>query len=154
MVKKRGMTIQISPAPNRSHSKMCRDFWKNFQYAFLDVSSYILDEKNSKKNFQIFSFFIGGPLQFFLKVFYEFHLKILELIWEKNEWKNLKKFVLNFFHPKYSLGHPKMHIGSFFQKSLHILECLLFGAGEIWIVMPLLKCFWDHKEFYVFANCK
>ena len=24
--KKRGMTIQISPVPNRRHSKMCRDF--------------------------------------------------------------------------------------------------------------------------------
>ena len=58
----------------------------------------------------------------------------------KNE-KNLKKFFLNFFHPRYSLGHPKMHIGSFFQKSLHILECLLFGAGEIWIVMPLFLHF-------------
>ena len=56
---------------------------------------------------------------------------------------NLKKFFLNFFHPRYSLGHPKMHIGSFFQKSLHILECLLFGAGEIWIVMPLFFRFLD-----------
>ena len=45
--------------------------------------------------------------------------------------KNLKKFFFNFFHPRYSLEHPKMHIGSFFQKSLQILECLLFGAGEI-----------------------
>ena len=55
------------------------------------------------------------------------------------KWKNLKKIFLNFFHPRYSLGHPKMHIGSFFQKSLHILECLLFVAGDIWIVMPLFK---------------
>ena len=39
---KRGMTIQISLTPNRTHSKMCRDFWKKFQYAFLDVPSYIL----------------------------------------------------------------------------------------------------------------
>ena len=31
---------------------------------------------------------------------------------------------MNFFHPRYSLGHPKMHIGSFFQKSLHFLECV------------------------------
>ena len=62
----------------------------------------------------------------------------------KNE-KNLKNFFLNFFHPRFSLGHPNMHIGSFFQKSLLILECLLFGAGEIWIVMPLFFNFFHPR---------
>ena len=52
---KRGMTIQISLMPDRTHSKMCRDFWKKFQYAFLDVPSYILDEKNSRNFFSTFS---------------------------------------------------------------------------------------------------
>ena len=37
------------------------------------------------------------------------------------------------------------NIGSFFQKSLHILECLLFGTGEIWIVMPL----WCKNKFCI-----
>ena len=56
----------------------------------------------------------------------------------KNE-KNWNKKFLNFFHPRYSLGHPKMHIGSFFQKSLHILEYLLFGVREFWKVKPLFE---------------
>ena len=55
--------------------------------------------------------------------------------------KKFEKKFFNFLLPRYSLGHPNMHIGSFFQKSLHILECLLFGAGEIWIVMPLFLHF-------------
>ena len=101
-------------------------------------------KKNSKKFFSNFSFFHRGDPY----VFSQISSKILRWNLLKNfkknrkgppyeKWKNLKKIFLNFFHPRYSLGHPKMHIGSFFQKSLRILECLLFGAGEIWIVMPL-----------------
>ena len=51
----------------------------------------------------------------------------------KNEkiWKKLSGI---FFIQDNSLGHPKMHIGSFFQKSLHILEYVVFGIGEFWKV--------------------
>ena len=52
-------------APNRRHSKMCRDFWKNFKHAFLDVPKLYLGWKKFKKFF--FKFFIfhrGDPYDF------------------------------------------------------------------------------------------
>ena len=62
---KRGMTIQISPAPNRRHSKMCRDFWKKLPICIFGCPKLYLGWKKLKKNF--FKFFIfhrGDPYDF------------------------------------------------------------------------------------------
>ena len=46
---KRGMTIQISPAPNRRHSKMCRDFWKKLLICIFGCPKLYLGLKKLKK---------------------------------------------------------------------------------------------------------
>ena len=58
--------------------------------------------------------------------------------------KNEKNF-LNFFHPRYSLGHPKMLIGSICQKSFQILEnfCTFF-AKFLHIFAKILQNFLKH----------
>ena len=48
---KRGMTIQISPAPNRRHSKMCRDFWKKLPICIFGCPKLYLGWKKFKKFF-------------------------------------------------------------------------------------------------------
>ena len=57
-------------------------------------------------------------------------LKVIKPL-KKNKSHLKKRGMTIQISPVSNRRHSKMHIGSFFQKSLHILECLLFGAGEI-----------------------
>ena len=77
----------------------------------------MLDKKNWRKKFQIF---------------FIFHKKISQKIFLKNhkgppyeKRKKFEFFFFNFFYPTCSLGHPKMSVRSFFEKSLTNFECAL-----------------------------
>ena len=59
----------------------------------------------------------------------------------KNE-KKFEFFFFNFFYPTCSLGHPKMPVRSFFEKSLTNFECVLFVCPRILTTSPFLKRIW------------
>ena len=87
-------------------------------------------KKIEEKNFIFFSLFIGGTLMIFQEDF----------LWDffmKNE-KNLKFFSSIFFYRTCSLGHPKMSVRSFFEKSLTNFECVLFVLPRILTTSPFL----------------
>ena len=105
----------------------------------MDVPSYMLDKKNQRKKIQIFFIFHRGD-------HYDFSKKISQKIFLKNhkgppyeKWKNMKIFFFNFFCPKCSLGHPKMPVRSFFEKSLTNFECVLFVRPRILTTSPFLN---------------
>ena len=102
----------------------------------MDVPSYMLDKKNWRKKFQIFFIFHRGDP-------YDFSKKISQKIFLKNhkgppyeKWKKYEIFFFNFFCPTCSLGHPKMPVRSFFEKSLTNFECVLFVRPRILTTSP------------------
>ena len=104
----------------------------------MDVPSYMLDKKNWRKKFQIFFIFHRGDP-------YDFSKKISQKIFLKNhkgppyeKWKKYEIFFFNFFCPTCSLGHPKMPVRSFFEKSLTNFECVLFVLPRILTTSPFL----------------
>ena len=121
----------------------------------MDVPSYMLDKKNWRKKFQIFFIFHRGDP-------YDFSKKISQKIFLKNpkgppyeKWKKYEFFFFNFFCPKCSLGHPKMPVRSFFEKSLTNFECVLFVRPRILTTSPfckkICKIFADFLQN--FCNC-
>ena len=50
--------------------------------------------------------------------------------------KKIWNFFFNFFYPTCSLGHPKMPVRSFFEKSLTNFECVLFVRPRILTPSP------------------
>ena len=107
----------------------------------MDVPSYMLDKKNWRKKFQIFFIFHRGDP-------YDFSKKISQKIFLKNhkgppyeKWKKYEIFFFNFFCPKCSLGHPKMPVRSFFEKSLTNFECVLFVRPRILTTSPFFCSF-------------
>ena len=95
-------------------------------------------KKIEENFFYIFSLFKGGTLMIFLK-------KISQKIFLKNhkgppyeKWKKYEIFFFNFFCPKCSLGHPKMPVRSFFEKSLTNFECVLFVRPRILTTSPFI----------------
>ena len=109
----------------------------------MDVPSYMLDKKNWRKKFQIFFIFHRGDP-------YDFSKKISQKIFLKNhkgppyeKWKKYEIFFFNFFCPTCSLGHPKMPVRSFFEKSLTNFECVLFVRPRILTTSP----------FFCIASC-
>ena len=104
----------------------------------MDVPSYMLDKKNWRKKFQFFFIFHRGDP-------YDFSKKISQKIFLKNhkgppyeKWKKYEIFFFNFFCPTCSLGHPKMPVRSFFEKSLTNFECVLFVLPRILTTSPFL----------------
>ena len=127
--------LKMFPALCVEHSKICRDFSKKLAICIFGCPKLYLGGKKLRKFF--FDFHRGDPY-----VFPQISSKIsrwfLKESLKKNhkgppyeKCKNLKNIFFNFFHPRYSLGHPKMHIGSLFEKSLHTLECSTHKAGNI-----------------------
>ena len=111
----------------------------------MDVPSYMLDKKNWRKKFQIFFIFHRGDP-------YDFSKKISQKIFLKNhkgppyeKWKKYEIFFFNFFCPTCSLGHPKMPVRSFFEKSLTNFECVLFVRPRILTTSPF---FWISPLYY------
>ena len=103
-------------------------------------------KKIEEKKFQIFFIFHRGDP-------YDFSKKISQKIFLKNhkgppyeKWKKYEIFFFNFFCPKCSLGHPKMPVRSFFEKSLTNFECVLFVRPRILTTSPfflmLFNDFW------------
>ena len=107
----------------------------------MDVPSYILDKKNWRKKIHIFfTFHRGDP--------YDFSKKISQKIFLKNhkgppfeKWKKFEFFFFNFFYPTCSLGHPKMYVRSFFEKSLTNFECVLFVHPRILTTGPFFSIY-------------
>ena len=98
-------------------------------------------KKIEEKNFIFFSLFIGGTLMIFQEDFlWDFFRKIVRVPPMKNE-KNLKFFFFNFFYPTCSLGHPKMFVRNFFEKSLTNFECVLFVRPRILTTSPFFCSF-------------
>ena len=103
-MKKRDMTIQISPAPNRRHSKMYRDFWKKLPICIFGCPKLYLGWKNFKNFFSIFSTFHRGDHYVFSQISSKsegdicknFLRKIVRVPSMKNE-KIWKKFSWIFF---------------------------------------------------------
>ena len=103
-------------------------------------------KKNWRKKFQIFFIFHRGDP-------YDFSKKISQKIFLKNhkgplyeKWKNMKFFFFNFFCPTCSLGHPKMPVRSFFEKSLTNFECVLFVRPRILTTSPF-----GQSRFHLFT---
>ena len=51
--------------------------------------------------------------------------------------KKFEIFFLIFFCPRWSLGPSKIYLRSFFEKSQHKFESLVFLSGEFWNIHPL-----------------
>ena len=107
----------------------------------MDVPSYILD-----KNF-FFIFHRGDPS--------DFSKKISQNIFLKNhkgppyeKWKKYEFFFFNFFCPKCSLGHPKMPVRSFFEKSLTNFECVLFVRPRILTTSPFFGKYLKYTFYF------
>ena len=118
---------------------MCWDFSKKLLKYIFGVLGTSWTKKIKKKKFQFFSFFIGGTLTilFSKKSPWEFEKNHKGPPYE-NE-KNLKFLFLIFFCPRWSLGPPKIYLRSFFEKSQHKFESLLFPSGEFWNLHPLFQ---------------
>ena len=64
--------------------------------------------------------------------------KILSIFLDLPSYNLDQKNSLKFFGPSCSLGHPKMHFKSFFQKSLHNCQCGLSVRREFQVPGPFL----------------